>query len=377
MSAGQAAILTAVLIAGACGLTGVFLVLRKMSMMADAITHSVLPGLVAAYVFAHGPNLAAGLVGAAAAGLITVTLVELLTKSRSMKEDSAIGLVFPTLFALGVLIVSRQYSDLHIDTDSILYGQLELAVLDKVKIGETVIGRTSVITAAGLLLINIVFLGLFYKELKITTFDPDHAQCLGFRPARVHYGLMALTAVTAVGAFSAVGAVLSTALIVIPAAAALMMSNRLPAVIAGALAIGAASAWGGVTLARINDLSTAGMITLVLGGFFALAVFVSPTKGLAALARRRAGQSRRFAAEMLAVHLLTHEGTVEEPIESAYAHLLDELDWTSEYADMAVEEAVKREAITVAESRLFLTDVGRAWAEDLSSQKRFAMSPPR
>ena len=122
--------------ASACALAGIFLVLRRMAMMADAISHAVLPGLVAGFVLAHAANLARGgellasFVGAIAAGLLTVVLVEALTKSRRVKEDAAMGVVFPALFALGVFVISKYLANVHIDTDAVLFGEIAFTPFD-------------------------------------------------------------------------------------------------------------------------------------------------------------------------------------------------------------------------------------------------------
>src|SRR5918998_1590562 len=163
--------LVGVAAASSCALIGAFLVLRKMAMMADAISHAILPGLVAGYFLAEGPDLLAGFLGAAAAGMVTVTLVEILSRSGRVKEDAAIGLVFPALFALGTFLVSKFFGNVHLDTDAVLYGEIAFAPFDRLVVGGYDIGPQPLWVLGGLTLINLVFVAVFYKELKLATFD--------------------------------------------------------------------------------------------------------------------------------------------------------------------------------------------------------------
>jgi manganese/zinc/iron transport system permease protein len=361
-------ILIAVFAATSCALCGLFLVLRRMAMMADAISHSVLPGLVAGYVLAKGPNLLLGFLGASAAGMATVVLVELLLKGRRVKEDAAIGLVFPAMFALGVFIISRYFANVHIDTDAVLYGDLVFAPFDVLEWNGRNLGPKSLWTCAALTLVNGAFLMLFWKELKLSTFDSQLAASSGFRPALLHYGLMLLVALTTVGAFSAVGAVLSVALIITPTAVALMLSRKLAEVLATAIAVGVGCAIAGYFGSTALDVSISGMIATVLGLAFLAALVFGPQRGLIANHLRRARQRLQFAADMLVVHLLNHEGTFEEPEESRYVHLETDLKWSPDRAQRTVEYALSKGLIESKESVLSLTEQGRKLAESVSAR---------
>jgi ABC-type Mn2+/Zn2+ transport systems, permease components len=360
--------LTAALAACACALAGVFLVLRRMALMADAISHAILPGLVAGYWMARGPNVVAGFLGATAAGLLTVWLTEALTRSRRVKEDTAIGLVFPALFALGVLLVSRFFSNVHLDTDAVLFGEIAFAPLETWRIGGRDLGPTALWTLGGLTALNAGFLALFYKELKLSTFDPGLAAALGFAPVLLHYGLMGMVAVTTVGGFTAVGAILVIALIIVPPVTASLLTDRLPALVALSVAVGVAGALAGYGLAAFWDVSIGGMIVTVLGALFGATLLLAPRKGLVAQAVRRARQRRQFAREALLVHLATHEGTAAEDRECRPAHLQEELLWTAAMADRAVAEAQSAGLVAPvdAEGHLHLTDRGREMAAEVS-----------
>jgi manganese/zinc/iron transport system permease protein len=207
--------LIAAVVAAACALPGVFLVLRRMAMLSDAISHTVLLGIVIAFFIAGSLESPLLIMGAAAMGVLTVSLVELLNRTKLVKEDAAIGLVFPALFSIAVILISRYARGVHLDVDAVLLGELAFAPFDRIQfLGLDM--PTSLAVMGGILLINILFIGFFYKELKIATFDPGLAATLGFSPVLIHYGLMSLVSITAVGAFDAVGSILVVALMIAP-----------------------------------------------------------------------------------------------------------------------------------------------------------------
>lgn len=342
----------------ACALAGVFLVLRRMAMMADAISHSILPGLVAGYILANGPNIFIGFIGAAAAGLLTVFLVETLTKTKKVTNDTAIGLVFPTLFALGVFVISKYMANVHIDTDAVLYGEIAFAPFDTLVINGNDYGPQSLWILGGLAIVNALFLTLFYKELKLSTFDAALAASLGFLPGLLHYLLMGIVAITTVGAFSAVGAILSVAMIIVPPVTASLLTKRLPAMIGLSMFIGASSALLGFWFANLIDVSISGMVATTLGIVFGITLLAAPQQGLVAQWLRRRRQSAQFAVEMLVMHLATHQGTPEQQDESTLLHIERELNWTPEQTAKISSQAERNGYITHQNGTLNLTPTG-------------------
>jgi manganese/zinc/iron transport system permease protein len=284
MSSALAVPLTGILVASACALLGNFLILRRMAMMSDAISHAILPGLVAGYVLAQGPNLLAGFIGASLAAIATVTAVEAIQRTRLVDGGAAIGIVFPAMFALGTVLVTRQFSDVHLDADAILFGNIEFVAFDTLTIDGRDLGPQSIWVMSLLCVINLLFIGIFYKELKLTTFDPGLAAALGFSPLIVHYALMLVLSITAVGAFTAVGAVLVVALVIVPAATAYLLTDRFDRMLALAIASGVLSTVGGTFLSYHFDASTGGMIVVVCTVLFLLAYLFGPRHGV--LARR-------------------------------------------------------------------------------------------
>ncbi|WP_289844635.1 metal ABC transporter permease [Treponema phagedenis] len=219
-------ILIAIIVSLSCSLCGVFLVLRRMSLMSDAISHSILLGIVLGYFLSKSLSSSVPVIGAVFAGMASVLFTELLQKTRLVKSDAAIGLVFPAMFSAGVILVSLYAGNVHLDIDAVLLGEIGLAPLDRIMFFGVSVPR-SMVSMGAVLLLNLVFLTLFFKELKISTFDPGLSKSLGFSPTLINYGLMLAVSITCVGSFDSVGAVLVIALMITPSAAALLLTDDL------------------------------------------------------------------------------------------------------------------------------------------------------
>jgi len=352
----------AVVTAAACALSGTFLVLRRMAMIADAISHAVLPGIVIAFLL--GGSLGSPLLalGAALSGVATVALVEALQRTRLVKEDTAIGLVFPALFALGVVLVSRYAGHVHLDVDAVLLGELAFAPFERMIVAGRDVGPRALWIAGGALLLNAAVVTSLFKELKLVTFDPALAAALGFPPLLLHYGLMTMVSATAVASFDAVGLVLVVALMVGPAAAAWLLTDRLALLLPLAAGLGSVAALSGYWLARWLDASIAGAMAVCVGLVFLVVLTFAPRRGLLARRRLRSTQRREFAMTLLAVHLAQHEGTADEVEESLLASLHLHLRWDEEHLRRTVREALGRNWVRLDDDRLRLEEAGRAAA---------------
>lgn len=357
--------LIAVIIAAACTLPGVFLVLRRMAMLSDAISHTVLLGIVLAYLISGNLSSPLLFAGAVAMGVLTVWLVELMSGSRLMHEDAAIGLVFPALFSLAVLLISRFAGNVHLDTDSVLLGELAFAPFDRIELFGLSLPRALVV-GSGTLMLNLILLVLFYKELKLATFDPALATTLGFSPALIHYGLMTSVSLTAVTAFDAVGSILVIALMVAPPATAYLLTDRLPRMIMLSVAIGITSALSGYWLARWFDVSIAGTMATMTGIAFLLAFLFAPRRGIVAQLRQQQINRERFALQMLTLHLLNHEGSQDASIECHPRHLIEELRWPASFAGVIVRQAEQHGLVQRRGDMLVLTEQGRLFAAEAS-----------
>lgn len=362
MSASLEIQLIAAVVAAACALPGVFLVLRRLAMISDAISHTVLLGIVIGFFLTADLQSPLLIVGAAITGVLTVTLVEVVNRSGLVKQDAAIGIVFPALFSLAVILISRYAQGVHLDSDVVLLGELAFAPFDRLHFGSWSAPHSLVVMSA-ILLLNISFIALFYKELKLATFDAGLATALGFSPTLIHYGLMSLVSVTAVGAFDAVGSVLVVALMIAPAAAAYLLTDNLMRMLGLSVGLGIASALSGFWLARALDANIAGSMAAMSGVLFLLAFLLAPQRGLIALALRRARQRWDFAQTALAIHLLNHEGAPEFAAESRVDHLYYHLRWQPTFAVQVVQRAQRAGLIERSNGNLCLTEAGRQRAQ--------------
>jgi manganese/zinc/iron transport system permease protein len=274
-------ILTGSLAATACAIVGCFLVLRKMSMLGDAISHAVLPGIALAFLWSEGRETVPMLIGAGALGVITAFVIEMLHRAGKLQQDASIGVTFTWLFAVGVILISSAFRNIDLDQDCVLYGEIALVPIELwiTKAG-TVLGPRAVWTLGFVVVLNLVFILLGYKELKITSFDPALAASLGISATLWHYLLMGMVSVTTVGAFESVGAILVVAMLIAPPATAYLLTDRLDRMLIYAVVIGVISAAGGYYLAVWLDGSIAGAMAVVAGFCFALALLFSPTHGV-------------------------------------------------------------------------------------------------
>lgn len=349
------------LVGVAAALPGAFLVLRRTSMLADAISHSILFGIMVVWILTGRSSGPVQLIGAAGAGILTVVLSEWLTKTGRVRSDAAIGLVFPALFAAGAVLMNVFARDVHIDVHTVLLGEIAFAPLDAVSVFGVFVPQALVVLTI-VTLVNAAFVIIFYKELKLTTFDPDLAFALGFPPALLSYALLGLTSVTAVAAFDAVGVVLFVAFVIVPPSAAYLLTDRLWRLLAYSVAIALASSVLGYTAAALLDVSIGGMMALMSGAFLVGAFLLSPSYGVIARIVRRRQQRRAEERRTLLVHLATHENLEDAHTENVVAALGEHLHWPEPKIHAIVSECIAAGTVRREGPRLELTPRGRAAA---------------
>ena len=274
-------ILTGALVATSCGLLGVFLVLRKMAMIGDAISHAVLPGIVIAYLLAESRAVLPMLIGAAAVGVLTTFIIELLYQKARLQVDASIGITFTWLFAIGIILISAYAGQVDLDQDCVLYGEiayvpLDLWITDK---GQ-VMGPRPVWILGGVLLLVVLLVILGYRGLKITTFNPEYAAAIGISTVFWHYLLMSAVSIVTVVSFEAVGAILVVAFLIVPPATAYLLTERLDLMLILTVLLGIITAAGGYFLAVWLDGSVAGAMAVTSGAGLFLAVLFSPSNGV-------------------------------------------------------------------------------------------------
>ncbi len=275
-----------VLCAVASSLVGNFLVLRRSSLLGDAISHAVLPGLAVAFLITGSRQSLPMFIGAVIVGILTAALTQGIRDSGKIDEGASMGVVFTTLFALGLVLIVRAADRVDLDPGCVLYGAIELTPLDTVPVGSLEVPRV-VITLGVVSIINLAFVVVFFKELRLTSFDPALADAIGFRSQRLHYLLMTLVAVTAVASFESVGNILVVAMFVVPAATARLLTDRLGVMVGLSAVLAAAAAvighWSAITVPRwfgYTSTTTAGMMAVASGGLLVLAIVIGPRQGV-------------------------------------------------------------------------------------------------
>ena len=364
-----------VLCAVASSLLGNFLVLRRMSMLGDAITHAVLPGLAVAFFISNSRSSFPMFLGAVIVGVLTAFFTEWVRGIGKVDEGASMGVVFTSLFALGLVMVVQAADYVDLDPGCVLYGSIELTPLDRVSIGSYQIPR-AVVTLAIVATLNLGFVVLFFKELKITAFDPALATTTGFPAGVMHYALMILVAVTAVASFESVGNILVVAMFVVPPAAAYMLTDRLTGMIVLSVVLAALSALLGHVGALVvpswfgfHSTTTAGMMAVAAGVLFFFAASLGPRHGVLVRLVRRSALAWRILAEDVVALIYRFEERDVSPMPSRA--LLQEILLSGPVSiAVALEWLRRRGDVAGARNHYRLTDQGRTRARGLVRSHR-------
>ncbi len=274
------------LVATSCALVGCWLLLRRMALLGDAISHAVLPGIVLAFWLTGSRAPLPMLLGAGAVGMVSTALIQWLSQRRFIKPDAAMGITFTALFALGVLLISRYSGQVDLDLDCVLYGEIAYVPWDLWVTGERVLGPRAVWTLSSVLMLTLLLNIRLYKELLVSTFDPVYAQVAGIPTRMVYHLLMAAVALVVVASFEVVGAILVLAFLVVPPATALLISRRLPMMILASITFGWLAVLLGYVSAHLLNVSITGSMATVSGGLFGLTLLAT---GLRAQTHRAGG----------------------------------------------------------------------------------------
>ncbi|WP_339191373.1 metal ABC transporter permease [Bacillus sp. FSL K6-1003] len=272
-------IATGILVGVSCALIGTFLVLRRMAMLADAISHTVLLGIVGAFLVTKSLDGIPMFIGAAVSGLLTAFLVQLL-HSKGIQSDAAIGVVFTSLFAVGVILLSVYGANVHLDIEHSLMGEIAFVPWNTVTIFGVDIGPKAFWMLVAVLLINITMVSVCYKEFKIASFDPQMALAIGIPVMLIHYLQMGMLSLTTVASFDSVGAILVVAMLIVPPAAAHLLTDRLLYMLIISAVIGGLSALLGYICATWLNVSISGAMASMTGVFYAGAFLFSPSNGV-------------------------------------------------------------------------------------------------
>lgn len=274
-------IITGILLAASSGILGSFLVLRKMAMVGDAISHAVLPGIALAYLVSGLDQNYFLILGAAAFGMITTLMIHWLDKKIKMQTDASIGVTFTFLFALGIIIITGMASQIDLDQDCVLYGEIAYVPLDLVysASGMSLGPRQVWILGINLIIVSLVVI-VGWRGWLISSFNEEFAKSLGINTVLWHYSLMMLVSMTTVVSFESVGAILVVAFLVIPPSTAYLLSSRLDHMILLSVLFGVLSSLFGYGLAWIVDGSIAGSMAVIAGILFLSVLFFRPKEGI-------------------------------------------------------------------------------------------------
>ena len=400
------------LAAASCALPGCYLVLRRMSLMGDAISHAVLPGLAIAFLLTGSRASLPMFLGAGIVGVLTAVFTQWVQNLGRVEATASLGIVFTTLFAIGLIMIRFAADNVDLDVDCVLYGAIEMTPWNKVDpfsaprscyrmfafdlwpmlqsvglpplpwppwhtlgVPEWRVPQAAV-TNGVMLGVNATFIALFYKELKISSFDPQLATTLGFNAQVLHYVLMALVAATVVAAFESVGAILVIAMLIVPGATAHLLTDRLWVMLLISLGIAAGCAVGGHVGAIVippvfgfAGTTTAGMMAVAAGALFGVALLTGPRYGIVSRALGRLRLSLHIAQQdLLALLYRWHESAETTPITPRNAAATLHLGAGSR---LFVLGALRRRGlITKDPDRLALTEAGQAAARDLVRSHR-------
>ncbi|MEM9371341.1 MAG: metal ABC transporter permease [Pseudomonadota bacterium] len=359
-----AILLTGGLVGTASALLGPFLILRQNAMLTDAISHAIVFGIMLVWVLTGLISGPVQIMGAGLAGILCVWLIEAVAATGRVKQDAAIGIVFPAMFASGILMLNLFARNVHIDVHTVLLGEIGFVWLDTVRVAGIDVPN-AVLWMTTVTLLNAGFVFVFWKELKLSTFDPVLAAAFGFRPKLLFYALLLLTSGTAVAAFDAVGAVLFIAFVIVPSATGYLLTDRLVTMILIGVVSSLLSVLSGYWLAHQWDVSISGMMALMTGAFLGGAILFGPKYGL--VTRLLARRDLRLANDVraLVVHLHAHEGRREQRDESVADALVTHLNWPEARADAVMERALNGGYLVRSGETLHLTERGRSTAQSL------------
>lgn len=361
-------ILVAMVGNSACAIVGCYLVLRRMSMMGDAISHSMLAAIGVVFLLTRDVGFVPVFIGAVAVGVLTGVLTESLHRAADVPEDSSMGVVFTSLFAFGVVLISL-FPQNDLDTNCVLLGHMEhvgLETMWQIKFERTPheLVRLLVVLAG-----TIAVVALFWKELKVSAFDPGLARAMGFRPRLMHYLLMALVASVTVTTMQSVGSIVVIAMLIVPAATAHLLTNRFGWMLVLSVIISWLAAIFGYIAATWVNSNAAGMMAVAAGCMFTLAVFFAPQHGLISrLLNNSKLRLRILGEDILAQMCRTEERSQGTAVAVSPAQCVD-FAGGGLWGRLGMRQLQRTGAITVGET-VELTDDGRRAGRSLLRSHR-------
>lgn len=350
--------LISIVISLACCICGSFLVLRKMSMTTDAISHTVILGIVLAFFITNNLNSPLLIIGASIIGVLTVWLIETIKKTKKVNEDSSIAVVYPFLFSIAVILISLYAKNVHLDTGSVFLGELVFTPFNRINIFGIDIGPAALYVGLIVLILNIIFILIFYKQLKLSTFDPLLATFIGFSPTIIHYLFVTIVSITAVGSFEVVGSVLVVSFMIVPPSTAYLITNKLKNMILLSVVFTIISNLIGFQIAYILDVSISGMIAFVSGIIFFIVFCFAPKKGLISLLIKKINKRKEFTEMIFLYHIKNHQNEIDYIEENGIKTINNHIKLNNKTFKNTFNSLLKKKKIVINDNVIHITKYG-------------------
>ncbi len=352
MSAELWALAIAVVTAVSCALCGSLLVVNRQSMVSEALSHAVLPGLALAFFLLRDYNSPWLLISAAAGGMLMIWLTELFRSTRIVDSDASLGIVFAGMFSLGILLVANLLRDTHFHADCVLEGNLVLAPFDRLRWGEVDLGPRDWWLMSGIVTLQLVFILVSYKELKAMLFDPQLAGRFGLRPKLFEMIWLSVVSLTTVAAFNVAGSILIVGLMIAPPAAAFLLTQRLSHLLIVATALAILSAMVGFLVSIPMEIAPTGPVASSAGLIFLLVYLFAPRSGLVSQHFQRK-RKRADTIECLVLQLVADNTSLD--------HLTK--NWNS-----VLRSLIDRELLVQANDKMLLTSFGQSKLDSMLAE---------
>lgn len=356
---------TLIIISISCSLLGVFLVLKEMSMMTNGITHIVLLGIVLGFLITNDLSSPFLIIGASLMGIITVYMVNLLSETKLMKEDAAIGVITSFFFSTAIILITRFADNTNLSIDSVLMGEIIFVPLNRmVLLGKSI--PQNLFVSSVILLLNISVIFIFYKELKLSTFDKLLAIGFGFSPIILNYIFTTLVSITIVGSFECVGAILIISFMVGPAISAYLLFDRLDLMIVASILIGIISSILGFLISTYFDLSISGTIASTMGLIFLITLFFSPKKGILKNIIDKNNIKLTYLIILMLIYLY-NKSKNQNNKNTNLEQLSDSLNWDMKILSKIIKITKDKEYIVINKEKIAITDNGIKYLKEYFS----------
>ncbi|MDO7983727.1 MAG: metal ABC transporter permease [Pigeon pea little leaf phytoplasma] len=336
---------------------GIFLVLKKMTMTVDAISHTVLLGIVLAFLITGNLNSPLLIIGAISTGLITVILIEILKKNAQISSDGAINIILTFLFSIAIIIINNYTRNVHIDTDAVFLGNVEL------------INLKQIYKILPILIINLIYIFLFFKEIKIFIFDPCLCSLLGFSTIIINYLLMTLVSLTVVVCFDIVGSIMVISCMIGPAMTAILLTSNLLSGFLLSLWISLINTYLGYFSGILWDIPIASAIAIVNLIHFLLVLIFEKRKGIITTIIQNHKQKKNFLMLNLLIHLENHQN---QPFKKQLTIIQEDLKWNNKIFKKCIEQAFKNNYIIYNKTnQITISPLGKNFIQSQQQDNNF------